>query len=1065
MYNFQKIVVTILLTIGCVLSCYAFQYNNVAYNHEKVPSSFNRLKNNANKYYNEGSVQKAIDLHLELIDSCAKLGYNEYIIDLYEYIGDFVASREDISLAEKIGHITSYCNSKYPVNLEAIKYSYWAQAYLLADVTDTAKLYYNTAIECCNKNKLWLVKANINIGFSFIYYCKGDKKKTLHYVRNAEKIEKEKLTPHTIDPPFNLYVMQGLIYSSMGYKEKAINSDLQIIKIIKEDNSISSSELADKYNSLAVQYDELGDYDNAIFYYRKAIKLAKKYNLDEFFGIYAPRLFIASSYEEQGQIKIARQEYNNLITKIEAKKNIPSNSYPILIQCYQNLTKTYLQDKMYDSTAHCLDRLYKLHKESNYRISVTYKYDSYYNINKKNYDKAIEYAKKSLDVTRSSENFNIQYQTALINENLTTINLAQKNYTKALSYCQQSLNVLAPSFSKEEAYQNPSFQQVFHKRGLILTVRNKLKVLEALYAQKDPQVTPQLILSTIKLGIEALEYKNKNFKSKSSQTYWLNQQAIPLFEKAIEIALHLYEGTAEEQYLNEAFMLSERSKSMMMMSALQEQNATSFGGIPKELIEQELELEREFKVIEKARQDAEMSEDAEEVRYQDSLLFVYHHQKNILLHRFEAEYPKYYKLKHVMHQTSIQEVQEALDAQTMLVEYFQGQERIYVFTLTKDTAFAYHFKHTKAYDVQLATFQNLVIDVKRANRDLNGTYRAFVKSSYDLYQLLLVNSLVPNKTRLMLIPDGQLAYLPFEVLLSKELASAANTTSEHIEFSNLPYLLRDYTTNYNYSAQLFLQQRAQRKQRKGCKILALAPSYSNKNAPEWRNPYERQLRRELPGLPGAVRELDFLKSLFRGDFLYNEAANETNFKKKAATFDILHLAVHGLVDENKPELSGLALEEDNSREEDNILYAYEIKQLDLEAQLVVLSACETGIGKYQRGEGVMSIGRGFMYAGVPSLMTTLWSVNDYSSSIIIKKFYENLQQGMPKDEALRQAKLHYLDHFNKVAAYPALWACFVQVGDYAPLNMASKHQPWYYLAIGLVVLLIGIIVFIKMRKK
>ncbi|MGH1339152.1 MAG: CHAT domain-containing protein [Aureispira sp.] len=1061
---YQSIIVLLLLmALSC--TCQAFQNDNIAYNHKDVPDYLNELKNSAHASYNEGKIEEAITITLELIEQCFKLGYEQYTVDLYEYIGDFVATQEGISISQKKKTIALYCDTESRLNLQAVKYSYWAQAYLAHGIIDTANLYYNTALKYCKKDNLWLVNTNMNIGFSFFFYYSNNFKKTLEYIKKAETIAEEKLAPNNIEVPQNLYVMQGMVYTILGYKEKAIISDIKTIEVIKEDNSVSSSALADQYLHLAHQYDELGDFDNAIFYYKKSIELAKKYNLEVLYGIYYPTYSLASCYQSQGQLTRAQNVYNNLISKLDEINSTKSDYYLIKIQSHQSLAKLYMEKQLYDSVSHCINKLHSIHKESKFRRWETQNINSTYNTLINNYEQAEQYAYKALQSVKKSTNTNINDNTPYININIALINLKTKNYHKALSFCQQSLTILAPGFSTEELYQNPKFQDIFHKRALIPVINTKLQVLEALYAQKDPNVTPQLLLSTIKLGIEALEYKNKNFKSKSSQIYWLNKEAIPLFEKAIRIALDLYERTQQPQYLNEAFMLSERSKSMMMMNALQEQNATSFGGIPPQLIEREQELEREFKVIEKARQDAEMMKDTAEMRYQDSLLFDYHHEKTTLLQHFESKYPKYFELKHVVSQTSIQEVQAALDPQTLLVEYFQGQEQIYVFTISKKQAFVHHFQHNKIYDVQLASFQNLLIDTDRANRNINGTYRAFVKASHDLYQLLLANSLMPNKSRLILIPDGQLAYLPFEVLLSKDLVNVANAGQERVEFAALPYLLRDYTTNYNYSAQLFLQQRAQIQKNSACRILALAPSYSNKTAPNWRNPYERKLREHLEELPGAVRELQFLDKLFGGDFLYNKDANETNFKKKAPAYDILHLAVHGLVDNKKPELSGLALEENNSRLEDNILYAYEIKQLDLQAQLVVLSACETGIGKYQRGEGVMSIGRGFMYAGVPSLMTTLWSLNDQSTPFIMKAFYQNLQNGLPKDKALRHAKLHYLKHYNGVAAYPALWACFVQVGDYAPLKIKPNYQKWYYGGVGILAVLLIIFVFLKMRKK
>jgi CHAT domain-containing protein len=197
--------------------------------------------------------------------------------------------------------------------------------------------------------------------------------------------------------------------------------------------------------------------------------------------------------------------------------------------------------------------------------------------------------------------------------------------------------------------------------------------------------------------------------------------------------------------------------------------------------------------------------------------------------------------------------------------------------------------------------------------------------------------------------------------------------------------------------------------------------------------------------------------------LAKNEAPETAFKREALDYSILHFAVHGLVDAKNSDFSGLAFSEDKSKVEDNILYAYEIKQLDLNADLVVLSACETGIGLYQSGEGILSLGREFMYAGVPSVLSTLWSLNDYSGSIIIKEFYAKLNLGMDKDEALRQAKLHYLDNHTGISSHPALWACFVQIGDYNSISVHKSYTAW---SIGLATFsFLAVVLFLFLRSR
>jgi hypothetical protein len=131
---------------------------------------------------------------------------------------------------------------------------------------------------------------------------------------------------------------------------------------------------------------------------------------------------------------------------------------------------------------------------------------------------------------------------------------------------------------------------------------------------------------------------------------------------------------------------------------------------------------------------------------------------------------------------------------------------------------------------------------------------------------------------------------------------------------------------------------------------------------------------------------------------------------------------------------------------------------------VVLSACEAGTGKYQRGEGVMSIGRGFMYAGVPSVVMTLWKLNDQSAAELIGNFYKNLAKGMQKDKALQQAKIQYLEASNNNTAHPALWACLMQLGDYSPVKI-EKVNYFNYLIISLVLgSVLALLIFFYRRK-
>jgi len=190
-------------------------------------------------------------------------------------------------------------------------------------------------------------------------------------------------------------------------------------------------------------------------------------------------------------------------------------------------------------------------------------------------------------------------------------------------------------------------------------------------------------------------------------------------------------------------------------------------------------------------------------------------------------------------------------------------------------------------------------------------------------------------------------------------------------------------------------------------------------------------RDSLPPLPATRLEVEAIARLYPTDrvaiYLGAEATEESVKSGRPSSARRLHFAVHGQLDEMRPELSGLLLSREPQSNEDGILQAYEIFNLDLHADLVVLSACETGLGKQLAGEGLVGLSRAFFYAGTPSLVVSLWSVADASTADIMIEFYRRLNRGEGKAEALRSAKRQALDADR--LAHPFHWASFILVGD------------------------------------
>ena len=198
------------------------------------------------------------------------------------------------------------------------------------------------------------------------------------------------------------------------------------------------------------------------------------------------------------------------------------------------------------------------------------------------------------------------------------------------------------------------------------------------------------------------------------------------------------------------------------------------------------------------------------------------------------------------------------------------------------------------------------------------------------------------------------------------------------------------------------------------------------------------LRNSLLPLNWSEKEVLDIADIVGGETYCRQNATEGLFKKKAAKAGILHIATHAIVNDVNPMFSKLIFAPDSNSSEDGYVNTYELYNMKLNAGLIVLSACNTGYGKLVRGEGVMSLARGCMYAGCPSIVMSLWAVDDQSTSLLMKNFYNNLVQGLNKDEALRRAKLEFLNSADEIKSNPFYWSGMIFIGDTKPLPIKQK---------------------------
>jgi CHAT domain-containing protein len=296
----------------------------------------------------------------------------------------------------------------------------------------------------------------------------------------------------------------------------------------------------------------------------------------------------------------------------------------------------------------------------------------------------------------------------------------------------------------------------------------------------------------------------------------------------------------------------------------------------------------------------------------------------------------------------------------------------------------------------------------------------------------------------VLVPDGSLCYLPFEALL--ESAPAQAEARKPIQLVNLPYLVRSYDVSYSYSASFYANcvERSRGMTATG-DFSGFAPVFADSSsssllASNWLAHQSDPAAFRSIAVDGKVfselkyseEEVESISGDFRqnglpvSEFLRGRATEEA-FKQLGGRSKFVHIATHGLMNEEHPRLSGLLFSPaGDSGQEDGILYAGETYNLKLDADLLVLSSCQSGVGKMVRGEGVMSITRGFFYAGARNIVVSLWRVYDKQTAQLMKEFYKNILDGEEYARALRKAKLQMIE--NPSTSFPSKWAGFVLMG-------------------------------------
>lgn len=512
---------------------------------------------------------------------------------------------------------------------------------------------------------------------------------------------------------------------------------------------------------------------------------------------------------------------------------------------------------------------------------------------------------------------------------------------------------------------------------------------------------------------------------------------ITISSSSKELAVHgvaiygtLYQENPREEYLNEIFRYTELAKASALLSKLSDQKAKTISGIPELTLEKDKNYRHQQDSL-NSQIISMLAGGRDEVSDIRKRLFELNREYESFTTELEKKYPLYTERKFGLKPATKEAVQKYLadrDRPTALLNFFLTEEgQLYTTLITSENSWL--------INNEVQNIGTLATSLRNAIQDQDQ--EEFVYNSKLLYELLLaqVDQHVPNSD-LIIVPDGILGYIPFDILMND---------SNH-------YLIEDHVISYDLSASLLVSRI--HKNASNAQIMAYAPHFQVEADTDYTLQIDQRKSIGFTDLPGARREVKLVNQIFNGEAKIGKEASEWSFKNEADAYTILHFATHSIINEKNPEYSKLLFTEIED-EEDGFLHAFELENLTLNADLVTLSACNTGIGKIAEGEGVMSLARSFSTAGVPSVVMSLWPASDKSTPELMKLFYGNLQEGQAKDEALSNAKKEYLRTAVGKARYPYYWGGFVLVGDNSALD--KDRNLWLWVSLGMIILLAAII--------
>ncbi|MFZ4547923.1 MAG: CHAT domain-containing protein, partial [Bacteroidales bacterium] len=842
-------------------------------------------------------------------DTCLALAYNGrgtvYLMQkkYKEALADYFSAKETY---QKCGHTKSLNYTSSLQNI-GIAYSYMEQYENSVD-------YFNQCLEINNEifgaDDFKQAALYLNIGR--LYQIMRNDPKAIDFMNRAEKLYVSNKQSNSLTAGF-LYLNMGVVYIYTADYEKAQGYLDKSLEIITEKAPNNLAERQTVYLNMAVIAEKKGQYSMAKEYYLKGLSLGE--TLPN--SIKVLRGLASLSFNMDDEAGCDAYFKKALLQSNEGSKNELSETALTYMRYGDFLSATGNQQALV-----YLNKSLELYKQTFGEINI--------------------------DVSTAYYYIGLYYYRA-------------KHYGEAIKYFQSSLVSGFPGFTSSNFSDNPEIQKANLTDNLLNPLSAKATALLLLY-QNDTSKIEYLENSAacFDVSVKMAEMLRSTYQEEDSKLFFSGNET-NTFTNALLSQVQLYHKTKSKDALEQAFRLSEKGKSAILLSQLRDKEAKNIGKIPQKLLEEDANLKSEIYSLNQQIHTQEISENPDQTKIQawKSRIFDLGRKQDELIKSIEKGYPAYYSLKYDNSVISISSIQKKLAKNQAIIEYSLSDSVLNIFAITQTS------KQLVTKIIDSSFYSNLQmlrqqVSGKSFNNYAGSDFTMFIKASHDLYITLLlpIRPTVKGK-ELIIVPDGELGYFSFDALLT-----SMPDTAKH-SYRKLPYLIKESALSYAPSATTYFNELSAKDNKNNGKILAFAPDYGPQNVVlDWKNEHGELLRTKLAELDNSQEEVKSLEKDFNVKGFIGKTATETMFKKLSPDYRVLHLAMHTIIDNENPLYSKLIFySTEGDTRDDGMLEASELINMDLHAEMAVLSACNTGSGKLRKGEGIMSLSRDFFYAG------------------------------------------------------------------------------------------------------